>query len=512
MVRENALKLKIMRNNQILILLCFLCSSIFSQQNWDNKIDAKLYSVLQNHKEFVSIPNLPENVLNMYKNISWVKKKYKKVGFTFKTLEATTLPVLFAERLVNPNYKTVLFYFHLDGQAVNSEAWNQKDPFIPELKEKLKEGSWNSISWDTLQNEINDEWRIFGRAAADDKAPIVMFLSALELLKAQNEAPKFNIKIIFDLEEEYGSNAFLSTLDKYKSVYASDYMIIMDGPAHNSNQPTLTFGCRGIATCTITTYGAKLPQHSGHYGNYTPNPVFTLSRLLTSMKSEDGKVLIEDYYKGISIDENIQEILKSVPDNTVIINNGLVISQSEKVGNNYQEALQYPSLNIRQIGTSWKGKGLKTVIPEYAKVDVDVRLVAETDGKIQLEKIKNHIKKQGFLVLDREPTDEERLSNNKIVTFKTNSGVNAFRTSLNSLFGEKLRMSLTTTFGKKPVSIRTMGGTVPIIPAIKKLTIPAIIVPMVNMDNNQHSPNENIRIGNIRQGIKICLSILKTDL
>jgi len=114
-------------------------------------------------------------------------------------------------------------------------------------------------------------------------------------------------------------------------------------------------------------------------------------------------------------------------------------------------------------------------------------------------------------VLDRLPTDKERLSHNKIITFTSNPGVNAFRTSLNSIFGKKLRKSLTETFGEEPVSIRTMGGTVPIIPAINTLNIPAIIVPMVNMDNNQHSPNENIRIGNIRQGIKICLSILETD-
>ena len=188
-----------------------------------------------------------------------------------------------------------------------------------------------------------------------------------------------------------------------------------------------------------------------------------------------------------------------------------MIFKEENVGENYQESLQYPTLNVRQIETSWKGKALKTIIPEYATAHLDVRLVEETDGKKQLDKIKNHIKNQGYLVLDRSPSDKERLTYDKIATFKGNSGVNAFRTALNDPFGEKLRRSLTNTFGKEPVSIRTMGGTVPIIPAINELNIPAIIVPMVNMDNNQHNPNENIRIGNIRQGIKICLSILNTS-
>lgn len=495
----------------ISFLILFL-SFINAQENWDKKIDNKLLEVLGSHREFVSIPNLPSNRQNMYKNIDWVKNRYQKVGFQLKTLESSTLPVLFAEKIIDPALATVLFYFHIDGQAVNAKMWDQKDPFTPVLKEQKSDTSWGQISWSRLESEINDEWRIYGRAAADDKAPIVMFLSALELLQSQNQKPKFNIKIIFDLEEEYSSKGFLSTLKKYIKIYQSDYMIIMDGPAHNSNQPTLTFGCRGIATCSITTYGSKLPQHSGHYGNYVSNPVFTLSRLLSSMKSEDGRVLIKDYYKEISITEKMTDILNLVPDKTAAINTALFIHKAERVGSNYQEALQYPTLNIRQIGTSWKGEGLKTIIPEYATADIDVRLVLETDGKKQLEKIKKHIKNQGYLVLDSAPTDKERLENSKIITFKSNSGVNAFRTPLNGLFAEKLRNSLTSSFGKKPISIRTMGGTVPIIPAITALDIPAIIVPMVNMDNNQHNPNENIRIGNIRQGIKICLSILKTNL
>jgi acetylornithine deacetylase/succinyl-diaminopimelate desuccinylase-like protein len=339
-----------------------------------------------------------------------------------------------------------------------------------------------------------------------------MLLSALEILKNQNTTPTFNIKIVFDLEEEYGSDGFLSTIEKYKKIYASDYFIIMDGPAHASNKPTLTFGCRGIATCTITTYGSKLPQHSGHFGNYVSNPVFTLSHLLSSMKSASGKVLIEDYYKGINLSEEVHEILKKVPDNTNDMNRSLFINTSENVGHTYQEALQYPSLNIRQIETSWKGEAPKTVIPEFAKVDIDLRLVMETDGEQQLQKIKNHIINQGFLLLDRAPTDSERLHNSKIVTFIGNKGVNAFRTDVNNEFGVLLKNQLKGTLNESPVIIRTMGGTVPIIPAIKVLGMPAIIVPMVNMDNNQHNPNENIRIGNIRQGIKICLSIFNMKL
>jgi acetylornithine deacetylase/succinyl-diaminopimelate desuccinylase-like protein len=487
-------------------------AALCAQSNTNMINDPDLKNILLQHKELVTIPNQPENTALMLKNFHWVANEYQKLEFKTTLLQSNTLPILLAEKIYDPNYKTVLFYFHMDGQPVNPDFWDQDDPFIPVLKKEDSNGQWQILDWNSLNGTIDDEWRVFARAAADDKAPIIMLLAALKILKDKNVTPNFNIKVIFDPEEEYGSKALLSTLDEYKSKYTSDYFIVMDGPAHNSNKPTLTFGCRGIATCTITTFGSKLPQHSGHYGNYVPNPVFSLARLLASMKDENGKVLIEDYYKGIHIDSEADKLLQSVPFDSIALNSELGIYSSEKVGRNYQESLQYPSLNIRQIGTSWTGEELKTVIPEYATASIDVRLVPETDGKIQLDKIKKHIEQAGYYVIDRDPSDEERSTYPNIARFAPVIGPNAFRTNPDLDFGKKIRSQLTEDFGYQPIVIPMMGGTVPIVPLIDKLNVPTIIVPMVNMDNNQHSPNENIRIGNIRQGIAICLSILAMKL
>jgi acetylornithine deacetylase/succinyl-diaminopimelate desuccinylase-like protein len=492
----------------LLLFLPFLASG---QSTDDELVNVGFKNTLLLHKEFVSIPNLPENEKLMLKNINWAAAQYDAVDFSTTLLETSSLPILLVEKIYDPGFKTLLFYFHIDGQPVNPDAWNQEDPFTPVLKEQSADGTWHAIEWNKLDGKINDEWRIFARAAADDKAPIVMLLTALKVLKETNRTPKFNIKVIFDPQEEYGSDALLSSLDTYKERYASHFFIVMDGPAHNSNKPTVTFGCRGIATCSITTYGSKLPQHSGHYGNYVPNPVFSLSKLLASMKDNTGKVLIQDYYKGIEINADVFKLLAAVPYDAGALNSSLGIHASEGIGKNYQEALQYPSLNVRQIGTSWKGKGLKTVIPEYATADLDVRLVPETDGAEQLEKIKKHIVAEGYYVLDREPIHEERQNYPRIVKFIANPGINAFRTNPDSDFGLKMRSSLKEAFGDDPVVLRLMGGTVPIVPLINALDVPTVIVPMVNMDNNQHSPNENIRIGNMRQGIKICLAILNSD-
>jgi acetylornithine deacetylase/succinyl-diaminopimelate desuccinylase-like protein len=483
-----------------------------AQKSIDAAIAEVLPATLKKHREFVSLPNVASDSDGIMKNYDWVKKELEQQKFTVKMLESSTLPLMLAERTVSKKAKTILFYLHIDGQPVNAANWDQDDPFTPVLKQQSSDGNWSAIDWKNLDGAIDPDWRIFGRAAADDKAPIMMMLTAVELLDKAKTKLGVNIKIILDPQEEAGSEAFLSTLDQYKADYAADYMIIMDGPAHPTNQPTLTFGCRGNATCSITTYGAKLPQHSGHYGNYVPNPIFTLSHLLASMKDENGKVLVDGYYDGIEMTPEVKALLGQVPDDNDDIRKGLVIHEAEKVGNNYQEALQYPSLNVRHIDTSWKGPGLKTIIPEEVTAYIDVRLVAETDGGEQLAKIKKHIETQGFLVLDRAPTDEERLANANIVTFKSKGYVNAFRTDMEAPIGQKLRTAIAKEFGTPPVSIRTMGGTVPIIPAINTLGIPAIIVPMVNMDNNQHNPNENIRIGNINQGIKMCMTILTMEL
>lgn len=494
------------------LLLLTLSTNLNAQDQWTQAIESVLPDVLKTHRQFVSMPNVASNTEDMQKNIDWVSQEFFSRLFTVKLLESETLPVILAERIVDPKAKTILFYLHLDGQPVDASRWDQEDPFTPVLKAQNKAGQWEIIDWNKLDGPIDSEWRVFGRAAADDKAPIMMMLTALDLLGEKGLAPKYNVKIILDCQEEAGSEAFLSTLEKYKKDYAADYMLIMDGPAHPSNQPTLTFGCRGIATCSITTYGATLPQHSGHYGNYAPNPVFVMSNLLSSMKDEQGRVLIKGYYKGIKIDKKTAAVFAAMPDDEASIQKGLGIHTPDQVGKTYQEALQYPSLNVRHIETSWKGPGLKTVIPEYMTAHIDVRLVAETDGRKQLDKIKTHIEKQGFKVLDRAPTDAERLQYPKIATFKGDRSINAFRTNMNGGIGQQLAATLETAFGQPPVKIRTMGGTVPIIEAINTLDIPAIIVPMVNMDNNQHNPNENIRIGNIRDGIRMCIEILQMDL
>ncbi|WP_246859245.1 M20/M25/M40 family metallo-hydrolase [Spirosoma sp. KCTC 42546] len=518
----NPLQTETHRLNRLFIRLVFglaclqLSLGVSAQKLSVTKMDAlvekQLWPALDELSDYVSLPNDAVNAEDINKNIAWTEKAFAKRGFQTTVLKTTHLPLFLAEKSIPKATQTVLFYFHLDGQPVRATEWNQKDPWVTVFKEKTSTGDYKELGGDLPKTVVNDEWRLFGRSTSDDKGPIIMMLNALDIAQAERQTPPFNIKIIIDTEEEKGSAGLKSALDSYKEKLKADYMIVMDGPMHSSNIPTLTFGCRGNAGFTMTTYGAITQQHSGHFGNYSPNPAFRLARLITSMKDEQGRVLIPGFYDGITFDDATKKIMAAVPDNKQDINKTLLIADEEKVGANYQESLQYPSLNIRGMKAAVVGKGSGTIIPEEAVASFDIRLVPETDGKRMVELVRKHIEKQGFTVLDHVPTSEERLKYSQIVFFEGNAGTPAFRTNINEPMGSWLRKAVTSSFGKDPVIIRIMGGTVPVVPFIQALKVPAVIVPLVNMDNNQHSPNENLRLGNLRTGIKTCLAILTTPL
>jgi acetylornithine deacetylase/succinyl-diaminopimelate desuccinylase-like protein len=489
---------------KLAILYLLLCTSFVYAQN----VESKLNPALEELKDFIAIPNDALVAEDILKNIDWLDQKFKQRGFKTQVLETEGQPLFFAESSKVKNAKTLLFYMHLDGQSVDNSKWDQEDPYKAVLK--AKDGNdWKTLDWQELENKIDEDWRIFGRSTSDDKGPIVMFLQAIDLLKENNKSMPFNVKIILDSEEEKSSKPLPKAVKKYRDILAADYLIINDGPLHVSDNPTMVFGCRGITTINLTTYGPIKPQHSGHYGNYAPNPGFRLAKLLSTFKDEQGKVLIEGYYDGITIDKPTAAILKSVPDDQEQILANLAIKTPESVGSFYQEALQYPSLNIRGLSSGWTGKKARTIVPESATAAIDIRLVPESDGTRLKELIKDHIKAQGYYITDTEPTLEERMQHDKIITFQSGSVTNPFRTAMNIPFANWLEKTLND---EQIVKIRIMGGTVPIASFINELNIPAIIVPMVNPDNNQHSPNENLKIKNITYGIKTFYKILSAKL
>jgi acetylornithine deacetylase/succinyl-diaminopimelate desuccinylase-like protein len=499
---------------KIIPIFFLFIAPVYGQNDIKDEVFDLAMNNMDEFVEFLSYPNDSSFSEDIYNLIEWTKNKFKSLDFLMTELETSSIPLLLAEKKIHDDLKTILIYLHLDGQPVDITRWNQEDAFKPVFKKNEKgifiEDDWNKIASYNYSELDDKDIRIFARSSSDAKGPVMMLIQALKFMKLKNIDQEFNIKLIMDFEEEIGSPSLPSAVEVHKEKLVSDALLIFDGPQHASGLPTLNFGNRGISSITLKTYGPIVPQHSGHFGNYAPNPVFRMSNILSSMKDENGIVKIKGYYEGINITDEVKEYLDAVPDNEDEMKDKMEFKTPESVGNSYQEAIQYPSLNVRGIRSGWVGSEVRTIVPSECIAEIDVRLVIETDGYKLHDLIKKHIESLGYIVTDKEPSKEMRLKYDKIVRFNSRVSYPAFRTDINSDLGIWLKDVMVKTFGKEPVLKRTSGGSVPISPFVNTLNIPAVGVPTVNKDNNQHSPNENIKITNYIKGIETFIGILSS--
>jgi acetylornithine deacetylase/succinyl-diaminopimelate desuccinylase-like protein len=483
-------------------------------------VGEEAHSAVARYREFLSLPNDAHYPEDMTAVIAWVEAEFAHRGFSIRRLPTPGSPLVLAERRVSADGPTVLVYFQSDGQPVDPDEWYQENPYGPVLKapdpSAEATGGYSIIDWNELENrppeEWDPEWRIFARSASDSKGPIAQFLAAWDIADSEGWLPTVNLKLIIDTEEEMGSPHLPQAVLDNREALASDMLIIMDGPPHISGEPSLKFGARGISRFTLTTYGPRVAQHSGHYGNYAPNPGMRLSRLLASMKDEHGRVTIPGFYDGIELSDEVKAILAAVPDDEEEIHARLGIAEPDRVAGSLQEAVQYPSLNVRGMESAWIGDEARTIVPPTATAEVDVRLVMESDPERLMGLIRQHIEDQGYLVLDRDPTEEERRTHPRIARFNYGVSYLAYRTDFDAWPGRWLRQAYTSLYGGEPILIRTSGGSIPISPFVITLGIPAVGVPTVNPDNNQHSPNENIRLSAFLEGIGVMTAVLAQPL
>lgn len=497
------------QNKKILMLFLLIQGISYSQRTFETVARTEGLKAMDAFRTFLAIPNVGDSRADLDRNSMWCRARLEALGFKTQLLETSAVPLVLATRTINPQQPTVAFYLHIDGQAVDPSKWDQQSPWKAELKKNVN-GKWQSLTWDKLQDPDIDTYRIFARSSSDDKGPFIMLTTALRILEQQKKFPAFNIKVILDFEEESSSPGLPEAVANYKKELTADALLILDGPMHASGEPTLVFGNRGISSLTLTTYGPETPQHSGHYGNYIPNPALRLSQILASMKDAQGRVVIPGFYDGIRIDAKTQNVLEAVPNEAPAIKQRTKIGSVDAVGRTYQESLQYPSLNIRGLQSGWVGKEKRTIIPATATAEIDVRLVLESQPEKLIASIQQHIEALGYTVLDQDPTDTQKMKYEKILKMVAKVHYPAFRTPVYAPAGVWLSKALEKYYEKAPVKIRTSGGSVPISPFVNQLGVPAIGLPTVNIDNNQHSPNENLQLKNYFEGIETLLTVLTT--
>jgi acetylornithine deacetylase/succinyl-diaminopimelate desuccinylase-like protein len=462
--------------------------------------------------ELLALPNDAINPPDIQKNVDFLERAFKKRGFVTKQLENKGKPMLFAEWPKKiPGAKTILYYMHLDGQPVVDKEWSQPSPWKPVVKKQDSSNNWQIIQTEALfATPLDPDLHVFARASSDDKGPIMMFLAAFDGLKQMGVDPAFNVKVLLDSEEEKGSPSIPDVVTASRQLLQSDGIIIHDGPRHQSERPTLVFGNRGVAYVTLVVHGPKQPLHSGHFGNYVPNPAVRLSRLIASMKDDEGRVTIAGYYDRIKLSDAEKKILADTGDDEAAIRRRTGIKLAELVGGNLQEAIQFPSLNVRGMAAASVGEKASNIIPHQALAEFDLRTTPEAPPEYLFGLLKAHIEQQGYHLVDGVPSDQDRATYDKLATLTLGSAGRAVRTPLESPLGKWAYESLQkTSQSGEPVRIRMMGGSVPTDSLVVILGAPFVIVPLVNGDNNQHTFDENLRVGHYVEGVRTIVGMMR---
>ncbi|MES2873767.1 MAG: M20/M25/M40 family metallo-hydrolase [Bacteroidota bacterium] len=465
-------------------------------------------SVINEFTNFLTLSNVATDTSGLQKNAAFIMGMMQKRGIqNIQLLNAATAgtpPAVYGEVLVPGAKQTLIFYAHYDGQPVNSAQWAAElNPFQPKLFSNAIDKGGKNLAFPANDN-YNSEWRIYARGASDDKAGIAAILNAYEALTKSGLKPSYNLKFFFEGEEEAGSPHLDEILEKYQSLLQSDLWIICDGPVHQSGKKQIVFGVRGDANLDLTVYASKRPLHSGHYGNWAPNPAMMMAKLLSSMKDENGKVTIKGFYDDVTpLSSSERKSLNEVPRVDEQMKTELGINSVDMQGLSLGEAINQPSLNINGMQSGNVGKLASNQIPTYATAVLDLRLVLGNDWKRQQQKVIDHIKSEGFYVTDKEPNDEERQKHSKIIKVIRKDGINAQRTSMDLPIIQKVVAAVRSTSQDQLVLQPTMGGSLPLYLFEKHLNAKTITIPVANHDNNQHAENENIRLGNLFDGMVI---------
>ena len=515
----------------LLALLPFTLPAQTPQERVREFRRANEQQILKEFLTLLSIPNVASDTENIRKNAALIVEMMKQRGLNPRLLEGstpTTPPAVYGEWKVPGAQRTILVYAHYDGQPTDPKQWTGTLPWEPVFRSGSIEEGGQIVSpmrpvfrSDSIgdagkvvsipgSGAVNPRYRIYARSASDDKAGVMAILTAFSALKDQGIPLTSNIKFFFEGEEEAGSPNLGDIIDKHKQLLEAEVWIICDGPVHQSGVKQVVFGARGDTNVDVTVYAAKRPLHSGHYGNWSPNPANLLAHLLASMKDGEGRVTIEGWYADVEpLGDAERRAIAEAPQYDEELKKQLGIKSTEGGGKTLLELINLPSLNINGFASGDVGKLARNVIPTTATAVLDLRLVKGNDHHRQTQRLIEHIRKQGYHVIDREPTDAERSQYPLIARVNVRAGgYNAERTRMDLPISKSVIEAVQSTSQEKIVLLPTSGGSLPLSIITERLKTVTISVPIANYDNNQHAENENIRLQNLWNGIETWAAIM----
>lgn len=462
--------------------------------------------ILDALRALLALPNTASNEDNIRANADALVAMLEARGATARLLETPGAPVSVYGAIETPGAtRTILMYAHFDGQPVQPDRW-ASPPFEPTLRAGVLEDGAAAVAWEDAPTPIDPDWRIYARSASDDKAPIVAMLAALDALRDADVPLSANVKFFFEGEEEAGSPHLADTLARHADALAADVWIFCDGPIDPRGLPRAILGVRGVMSGRITIYGPDAPMHSGHFGNVAANPGARLARLLASMRDDDGRILVA----GIDAPEPSEAeraLAREAFDDASMLDVG-ALAAVERSGASYGEAILAPALNVLQVTYGGSGAA-RNAIDAEAQATIGVRLTPGLTRAAVRDAITAHVAAQGYDLIDHEPSRDERAAHAKLARVEWSElGYEAAQSDLDAPAVARVIAVLREASDGQIRIVPLLGGSLPIAPIKDVLGAEFVIVPMVNADNHQHAPNENLRIGALWDGMALYAALL----
>lgn len=457
--------------------------------------------------ELLSIPNVATDETNIRRNAKYISRLLKDVGMRVELLELEgSNPVVFAEMKTPGATQTVMIYIHYDGQPVNLDNW-ASDPWKPVMRTDMVEKGGVQVA---MKTPFDPDWRIFGRSAGDDKAPIIALHSALLALESSGIKPSVNLKVFMEAEEEAGSPNLRRMIETYKDKLAADLWLFCDGPVHQSRRWQLVYGVRGTYGFNLTVYGPNRPLHSGHYGNWAPNPIMLLTDLIGSMRTTSGDILVDGYYQQVRpLSPAELAAISATPRMDKLLARDFGIGKPE-TDDRLELAISRPAINLRGIRGGDVGAKARNAIQPSASASIGLRLVPAQTPDYLRDVIEKHIAAQGFHIIHDEPTPAQRQQHDRLarIDWSTSGGYPAYRADFDHPLAIRISAILDKLSDRTLIQTPTMGGSLPLYIVEDVLKTPILILPTANHDNNQHGANENLRLQNLWDAIEIYAAVL----
>jgi acetylornithine deacetylase/succinyl-diaminopimelate desuccinylase-like protein len=454
--------------------------------------------------QFVSLPSIASNKADIVKNADALTAMFEKRGFAVKRIVTPGSPVLVAQRDAASAAGTLTFYMHYDGQPTEAKDWTMGQPFAPASYKGTEK-----IDLFAGTGPVDPDARIYARAVADDKGPIVAFLAAVDGLLETKATLPWTLRVVLDGEEEAGSPNFEAAMIANAPSVRGELAVIVDSPRHPSNLPTVFYGSRGLTGAEITIYGATGDLHSGNYGNFVPDPAMALTKLLASMKDDRGNVVIRNFYDGVvPLTASERRAIDEIPNVDQKLLEQFGVAQAEHPDSRIELQHNRPTLSVVGLSSGTVGPGARNAISGSATGRVEIRLVNGLDPKTQYERLLAHIREQGYHIVNAPPDMATRRKYPKIARVTPHGG--GFPIGKGSMDDPRTAMAANAirALDQRLVQMPTIGGSLPFSTFAGALSMPTIGLAVVNFDNNQHAVNENLRVGHLWEAIDIFAALV----